>query len=98
MERVAELAEPGFEGAGVISGRDSSLFAVECSAGGVSDCLPAAAREVALFRVTGGAGDVVASGCAGFRKLLRRFSIGAYPAVSPRIKLIATNKPPNAAN
>lgn len=40
----------------------------------------------------------MAGGRLGLPKLRRRFSIGAYPAVSPRMKLIATNKNPKMAN
>jgi len=97
VARAARFEEREFEGAGLLSGCDSSLSGCEASTGGAS-ILTSGAEEVNSLGAAGGACDWRATGRAGLRMARRRFSIGAYPAVSPRMKLIATNAKPIMAN
>jgi len=95
--RLAEFEDRECEGAGGISGCDSSVSGSP-STEGASSVSPAGAEEVASPRTAGGAEGAVTGGRMGLPMLRRRFSIGAYPAVSPRMKLMATNTNPNMAN
>lgn len=88
VARVPKFGER--EGAGRLSG-------CKASAGGASS-LPAGSEVAGSLGKIGGACDVATRRGAGLRMFRRRFSIGAYPAVSPRMKLIATNTKPNMAN
>ena len=82
-------------GTGGISG-SSSLSDGAC-VGVASNVVLDGAGEVAWL-IADDAEGAMAGGRFGLPKLRRRFSIGAYPAVSPRMKLIATNKNPKMAN
>ena len=97
VARVSRFEGREFEGAGRLSGCDSSLSGCEASTGDAS-ILPLGLEEVGSLGTAAGACDWRATGSAGLRKALSRFSIGAYPAVSPRMKLIATNAKPIMAN
>ena len=97
-ERLAEFEDRECEGAGGISGCDPSSSGEVASVGAASNVCPAGAGEVASPRTGSGAEGVAAGGRVGLPKLRRRLSIGAYPAVSPRMKLIATNTNPSTAN
>jgi hypothetical protein len=93
LGRASESRDREREEAGIF-GRDSSVSTAEVSEEGVS---ADGVVEVTSPRASDGI-DGTATGGPDFRAFRRRFPIGAYPAVSPRIKLTATNNDASAAN
>ena len=96
LGRASESGDREREEAGIF-GRDSSVSTAEVSEEGVSGVLAVGVVEVTSPRASDGI-DGTATGGPDFRAFRRRFPIGAYPAVSPRIKLTATNNDASAAN
>jgi hypothetical protein len=82
---------------GRLSACDSSVSGCEASMEGASNLL-FGTEDVGSLGTGRGASAWRATGRADLRMLRSRFSIGAYPAVSPRMKLIATSTKPNMAN
>jgi hypothetical protein len=96
LGRASECRDREREEAG-ISGRDSSVPTGEVSEEGVSGVLAVSVAEATSPKASGDVDRTATSG-TDFRAFRRRFPIGAYPAVSPRIKLTATNNDASAAN
>jgi hypothetical protein len=96
LGRASESQDREREEAGIF-GRGSSVSTAEVSEEGVSGVLAVGVVEATCPRASDGI-DGTATGGPDFRAFRRRFPIGAYPAVSPRIKLTATNNDASAAN